>query len=44
VRSPLEFSQGPPSSLVCAKPVEVSRRQLLAPKLVMSRLLVCRAA
>jgi hypothetical protein len=42
VRNPPEFLQAPPPSLACASPVEVSRRQLLAPKLVMSRLLVCR--
>jgi len=44
VRNPPEFLQAPPPSLACASPVEVSRRQLLAPKLVMSRLLVCRGA
>lgn len=44
VRSPDDFLRPPPPGLVCEKPVEVSRRQLLAPKLVMSRLIVCRAA
>ncbi|MBD2550358.1 hypothetical protein H6G65_12340 [Microcystis elabens FACHB-917] len=44
VRSPPEFLPVPPPSLACARPVEVNRRQLLAPKLVMSRLLVCKGA
>jgi hypothetical protein len=41
VRSPEDFQRPTPPDLVCAKPVEVSRRQLLAPKLVLSRLIVC---
>lgn len=44
VRTPPEFQRTPPPSLNCSKPVEVSRRQLLAPKLVMSRLIVCGSA
>jgi hypothetical protein len=44
VRSPEDFQRPTPPELVCAKPVEVSRRQLLAPKLVMSRLIVCEGA
>lgn len=44
VRNPPDFQKPNPSSLVCEKPVEVSRRQLLAPKLVMSRLIICRSA
>jgi hypothetical protein len=44
VRNPPDFARPNPPSLVCAKPVEVNRRQLLAPKLVMSRLIVCRSA
>lgn len=43
VRSPPDFQQSPPSTWMCTKPAEVSRRQLLAPRLVMSRLFVCRA-
>jgi len=43
VRSPPDFRR-PPPSLACSKPVEVSRPQLFAPKLVMSRLFVCRRA
>ncbi|MEB3333651.1 MAG: hypothetical protein VKP70_01555 [Cyanobacteriota bacterium] len=42
VRNPQDFRQAPPPGLLCAKPAEVSRRQVLAPKLVMSRLIVCR--
>lgn len=41
VRSPEDFQRPTPPDLVCGKPVEVSRRQLLAPKLVLSRLIVC---
>lgn len=44
VRSPEDFRRSPPAGLICDKPVVVSRRQVLAPKLVMSRLLVCRSA
>jgi hypothetical protein len=44
VRGPEDFRQPVPPGLVCEKPVEVSRRQLLAPNLVMSRLIVCKAA
>lgn len=44
VRTPVDFQRRPPPSLACAKPVEVSRPQLLGPKLVMSRLIVCGAA
>lgn len=44
LRSPVAFKSRPPAGLVCTKPVEVSRRQLLAPKLLMSRLIVCRRA
>jgi hypothetical protein len=43
VRNPPDFQRPRPSSLDCANPVEVSRRQLLAPPLVMSRLIVCRS-
>ncbi|MFN9660703.1 MAG: hypothetical protein ACK6BC_10080 [Cyanobacteriota bacterium] len=44
VRSPDDFLRPIPTDLVCAKPVEVSRRQLLAPKLLMARLIVCGTA
>lgn len=44
VRGPEDFRRPVPPGLLCEKPVEVSRRQLLAPNLVMSRLIVCKAA
>jgi hypothetical protein len=44
LRGPPAFRAPLPAGHVCSKPVEVSRRQFLAPKLVMSRLIVCRPA
>jgi len=44
VRNPPDFQAPPPADRLCARPIEVKRRQLFAPDLLMSRLFVCRNA
>jgi hypothetical protein len=43
MRNPPDFLKAPPEHLVCGHPVEVSRPQILAANLILSRLLICRA-